>query len=169
MVVTRPPASLHIRAAALSSANPRLPNTPAREQAARWWPKESSKRPHRQTRREKGRGIRRRRNRRTRKSCGSMRVKMLLGVTVRATPLPVPLWDLTKAARTLAEEGTHRLRGTTSPLEKKLRVANPVSVRQVRNLQLASQEAGLLVTMLSKTVGQNPSLLTGSLQLRGQH
>ena len=44
--VTRPPASRQTLAAALSRANPRRPKTPATEQAARWWPRESSGRPH---------------------------------------------------------------------------------------------------------------------------
>ena len=66
---------------------PSSPQNPARERAARWWPNASSERPHRQKRREKGMEIRRRRKRRTRKSCGSMRVKMLLGDTERATTL----------------------------------------------------------------------------------
>ena len=45
--VTRPPASLHTRAAALSNAKPRLPSTPETAHADRWWPKASSGRPHR--------------------------------------------------------------------------------------------------------------------------
>ena len=49
-VVTRPPASLQTRAAADSTANPRLANHPARAHAARWWPNESNWRPHRHKR-----------------------------------------------------------------------------------------------------------------------
>ena len=44
-VVTRLPASLHTRAAALSSANPRRPNAPVLVQEVRWWPRESMVRP----------------------------------------------------------------------------------------------------------------------------
>ena len=45
LVATRPPASLHTLAAALSKENPLLPKTPDREQAARWWPRCSTWRP----------------------------------------------------------------------------------------------------------------------------
>ena len=38
LVDTLPPASRHIRAAAFSTANPRLPRTPAVAHDARWWP-----------------------------------------------------------------------------------------------------------------------------------
>ena len=70
LVVTLLPASRQMRAAALSSANSRLPNTPARAQGARWWPRASRRRPHLQKRREKGRGRRRRQNKSTRKKLG---------------------------------------------------------------------------------------------------
>ena len=68
------PASRQIRAATFSTANPLLPRTPARAQAAWWWPLASSGRPHRQLRPVKGRGRRRRRMRRIRNKCGSKRV-----------------------------------------------------------------------------------------------
>ena len=41
-VLTRPPASLQMRAAALSNEKPRRLSTPARRHAARWWPKEET-------------------------------------------------------------------------------------------------------------------------------
>ena len=44
-VATRPPASRQVRATTLSNGHPRLPKTPTRAQAARWWPRESSGRP----------------------------------------------------------------------------------------------------------------------------
>ena len=69
-MVTRPPASRQTLAAALSRANPRRPKTPATEQAARWWPRESSGRPHRQMDDDKGRGCQRRLRSNTRNSCG---------------------------------------------------------------------------------------------------
>ena len=72
-VDTRPPASLQTRAAADSNAKPLEPNTPATAHAARWWPLESSGRPHRQERLDKGRGSQRRRNRSTRNGWGSKR------------------------------------------------------------------------------------------------
>ena len=68
LVVTRPPASRQMRAVTVSRAYPLLPKTPARAQAARWWPQASSGRPHRQERTVKGRGRWRRRNRMTLKS-----------------------------------------------------------------------------------------------------
>ena len=76
--VTRPPASRQTLAAALSTANPRRPNTPALEHAARWWPKESKGRPHLHKRNESGKG-RRRQRRRTRNKVESMRVRKLAG------------------------------------------------------------------------------------------
>ena len=57
-------------AAALSRANPRRPKTPATEQAARWWPRESGGRPHQQMDDDKGRGCQRRLRSNTRNSCG---------------------------------------------------------------------------------------------------
>ena len=41
LVETRAPASRQTRAAAFSKENPRLPSTPDRGHAARWWPKKS--------------------------------------------------------------------------------------------------------------------------------
>ena len=64
---TRPPASRQTLAAADSRANPLRINTPAMAHAARWWPLESSGRPHRQERLEGGRGSQRRRRSSTRK------------------------------------------------------------------------------------------------------
>ena len=93
LVVTLPPASRQTQVAALSSANPRLPNTPARAQHARWWPRASRRRPHMQKRREKRRGRRRRCNKSTRKNWGSKRVSGVHGVVKKATPAPDPLWD----------------------------------------------------------------------------
>ena len=84
--VTRPPASRQTLAAALSTANPRRPHTPALEHAARWWPKESKGRPHLHKRNESGRGRRRRRRRRTRNKAESMRVRKLAGATESANP-----------------------------------------------------------------------------------
>ena len=45
---TLSPASRQTRAAALSNGNPRRPNTLARPQADRWWPRTSRGRPHQQ-------------------------------------------------------------------------------------------------------------------------
>ena len=58
----------YTRAAALSTANPRLPRTPACAHDAKWWPKESRKRPHRHVREVGGNGRRKRRNKSTRKN-----------------------------------------------------------------------------------------------------
>ena len=49
LVDTLAPASLQMRAAQLSNGNPRRPSTPDVAHAARWWPRESSGWPHRQT------------------------------------------------------------------------------------------------------------------------
>ena len=46
-VTTLPPASLQMRAPALSTANPRRPKNPALAHAARWWPKMLRGWPHR--------------------------------------------------------------------------------------------------------------------------
>ena len=70
-VRTRAPASRQTRAATDSNAHPRRPNTPAVAHAARWWPWASRGRPHRQLRTLRGRGKRRRRERRMRKGCES--------------------------------------------------------------------------------------------------
>ena len=56
LVPTKPPASLQMRAAALSSANPLLPKTPALAHVARWWPNESIGRPHLQVCEDRGNG-----------------------------------------------------------------------------------------------------------------
>ena len=53
------PPSRHNRVATLSIANPRRPNTPALAHAARWWPRESRRRPQRHVRTERERGRRR--------------------------------------------------------------------------------------------------------------
>ena len=87
-VVTRAPASRQTRAAALSNAKARRPNTPAPPQAARWWPRGSRRRPHRQKREEGGRGCQRRRNKSTRnteesnRACGDV-VKQVNGMPAR--------------------------------------------------------------------------------------
>ena len=97
LVRTRPPASRHILAATLSKAKPRRPNTPARAQAARWWPQKSSGRPHRQLRTDRGRACRRRRKRITRKRWGWIVVSRLVGTTVSAAPASTPAWERTSA------------------------------------------------------------------------
>ena len=66
-VVTRAPASRHTLAAARSSGPPRLRRTPDWAQAARWSPRESKVRRHRQVRANSGRGSRSRPRRRIRK------------------------------------------------------------------------------------------------------
>ena len=44
LVLTRPPPSRQMRAAALSTAKPRRPNTPVVAHADRWWPRTSERR-----------------------------------------------------------------------------------------------------------------------------
>ena len=48
LVATRPPPSRQMRARALSTASPRRAKAPERPHAARWWPRGSMVRPHRQ-------------------------------------------------------------------------------------------------------------------------
>ena len=93
LVPTRPPASRQMRAAALSSANPLLPKTPALAHAARWWPNESIGRPHLQVCKDRGNGKRRRRKRTIRKRWGGICVKKPVGTTDKAVPAPGPAWD----------------------------------------------------------------------------
>ena len=92
-VPTRPPASRQMRAAALSSANHLLPNTPALAHAARWWPNESVGRPHLQVCKDRGNGKRRRHKRTTRKTWRGICVKKPVGTTDNAVPAPGPAWD----------------------------------------------------------------------------
>ena len=66
-VVTRAPASLHMRAAARSKGAPRAHKSPDCAQAARWSPRESEVRRRRQKRADKGSGRRRRLKRSRRK------------------------------------------------------------------------------------------------------
>ena len=116
-VVTRAPASRQTCAAAHSRGNPRLPKTPATWHAARWWPKESSWRPHRQVRTVGGRGICRRRRRTTRNKCvsslgrgkrrrrqskrrndcASILITLDVGSTVKGADARGPCWDLIRA------------------------------------------------------------------------
>ena len=91
LVVTRGPALWDILAPALSTAKPRLPNTPALEHAARWWPQESSGRAQRHRRQQRGRGRRKQPKRSTRKSEESIMVKKLVGPQDKAMPALGPL------------------------------------------------------------------------------
>ena len=75
------------------NCKPRLPRTPALLHAARWWPNESSGRPHRQVRETKGKGKWRRRSKSTRNKWGSILVASCDGVPINATPANGPLWD----------------------------------------------------------------------------
>ena len=64
---------------------------PARAQVARWWPKASMGRPHRQKRRARGSGSQRRRNKRVWNSWESNRTSGCVGTVDSATPAPLPL------------------------------------------------------------------------------
>ena len=81
-VVTRTPASLHTRAAALSSANTRHPNAPVLVQKAR---------PQLHVSRDRGSWRRRRRNNTTLNKCGGIVVSAEVGDVVRAKLSPAPL------------------------------------------------------------------------------
>ena len=91
--------SLQTCAAARSSANPLAPRTPASAHAARWWPRQSRRRPHRQVREEKGGGRWRRRHNKTRNGCGSIRVDRDVGKAINALHASGPFWDRHSARR----------------------------------------------------------------------
>ena len=71
-----PPASRQMRAATVSRLCPLRPRIPATEQAERWWPKLSRRRPHTHERR------RNLRSSKTRKGCGSIQNERSVGNTV---------------------------------------------------------------------------------------
>ena len=106
--VTLPPASRHTRAAADSTANPRLPRIPATTHAARWWPLESSGWPHRQTRLDEERGSHKRRSRRVRNTCASNVVGLTWATRERNTN--DPLWNATWPGNCLVISPTPCLR-----------------------------------------------------------
>ena len=125
-VDTRPPPSLHT--CVRSNANPLAPKTPASAHAARWWPRQSRRWPHRQVREEKGRGSWRRRHNNTRKGCGSIRVDRDVGNATRTLLARGPLCDLHNArsgsvklghsaTHASAPQDSHHLRaqGATQP------------------------------------------------------
>ena len=91
LVETRAPASRHTLTAALSTEKPRLASTPALEHAARWWPRTSSGRPHRQVREDRGKGSHKRRRRSTRKSWGGKREKGEDGTAKKGSPANGPI------------------------------------------------------------------------------
>ena len=96
LVRTLPPASRQMRAAAVSGGNPLRPRIPATEQAERWWPKLSRRRPHTHERAVKGSGRRNLRSRRMRKGCGSIRHERSVGNTVKGIDARGPACDLNK-------------------------------------------------------------------------
>ena len=139
-VETRPPPSLQTCAAARSNANPLAPRTPASAHAARWWPRQSRRRPHRQVREKKGSGKWRRRHNKTRNGCGSIHVDRDVGKAMNALHASGPFCDRGKeeaclkapSLRTLGQEEafffgegeearkertitTHGVRHTTTP------------------------------------------------------
>ena len=97
LVDTRAPPSRQICATALSTANPLLPRTPDLLHAARWWPRASRRRPHRQDRTDRGKGNRKRRSDKTRNCSASIRLTKFVGMAVKSTDDNGPLCDLTIA------------------------------------------------------------------------
>ena len=83
LVETRAPPSWQIRAPMLSTANPRLPRTPALLHG----------RPHRQVRETKGNGKWTRRSKSTRNKWGLILVASWDGVAINAAPANGPLWE----------------------------------------------------------------------------
>ena len=88
---------LYTRAAADSRANPLRPNTPTCAQAVRWWPRESSGRPHWQLREDGGKGSQRRRRINTLNKEESILNSRLTGKHVNGTPDMGPPCDQIKA------------------------------------------------------------------------
>ena len=80
--ITLAPASRRVRAAALSTANPRRPNTPQTAHADLCWPNASRKKPHRQARTVKS---------------GSNRVNLLVGKHTKGTAANGPACDRNRA------------------------------------------------------------------------
>ena len=64
---------------------PLLPRTHDLLHAARWWPRASRRRPHRQERTDRGKGKRRRRSDKTRNCSASNRVTRFVGIAVKST------------------------------------------------------------------------------------
>ena len=107
LVVTLAPPSLQMRAATLSTENPRRPRTPTLEHAARWWPK-TSKRPHRHRREERGRGRRSRLERSTLKRWESTLVSQVDGAAAKGVPARGPLCDRSMACSCSARVAMRR-------------------------------------------------------------
>ena len=76
-----------------SSGNPLLPRTPASEHAARWWPRESSWRPHRQVREGRGNESPRRLRRTTLNNWGSIFVILCVGTAVEEMKQGARSWQ----------------------------------------------------------------------------
>ena len=143
LVDTRPPPSLHTCAAARSSANPLAPKTPASAHAARWWPRQSRRRPHRHVREEKGRGRWRRRHNSTRNGCGSMRVDRDVGNAIKSCwqeALSVistkPVLDSSGWARPFSPFGP---RGRRARQVSAIRAWARLGCHRLRSAQVASQ------------------------------
>ena len=106
LVRTLPPASRQMRAAAVSRGNPLRPRIPATEQAERWWPKLSRRRPHTHERAVKESGRRNLRSSRMRKGCGSIRHERSVGNTVKGIDARGPTCDLIKVASLFESVGS---------------------------------------------------------------
>ena len=94
LVDTRAPPSRQICAKAPRTL---LPRTPDLLHAARWWPRASRRRPHRQERTDRGKGKRRRWSNKTRNCSASIRLTRFVGMAVKGTDDNGPLCDLTIA------------------------------------------------------------------------
>ena len=97
LVVTRAPASRQILAAARSKGHPRPLRTPDRGHAARWSPKGSRTRRHRQERSVRGKGRRRRRRSRRRNKWEGKRKSSEYGMVVKTLLACGPDWDASMA------------------------------------------------------------------------
>ena len=97
LVVTRAPASRHMRAVARSKVVLRFRRIPDCAHAARWSPKVSRVRRHRQWRAVRGMGRRKRRRMRIRNKWVGYSVSMLYGIVVKLLLAWGPCWDASRA------------------------------------------------------------------------
>ena len=107
---TRPPASRQTEQQQTPRTNPDWPRL---LQAARWWPRTSSGRPHRQLREAGGKGSQRRRRRRTRNTSGVKTKRLDDGMHENGTPAIGPDCERISAS-SVGEKGGH----TTTSLKR---------------------------------------------------
>ena len=115
---------------------------PDLEHAARWWPKASRERPHRQLRKVKGKGRGRRRCRRTQSKAGWKRTQLLPLVHSGTSTWPF---------LTVKAVAKPKLFGIASPRDWPLRVANQPLGPPARGTRALSEEGAALLSKRAKT------------------